>query len=363
MERTNGLPGALVRTPLLCLSLLLTSNAWAQGSTSVLEEGVTLAKFRVASYNLRGGAGQENRKIGGDVRIGVGDFGISFGTPEIELPHFPSPLEATRDLNRIGAVLKANKIDIVGAQEAFGRSVRSGNVDQPRHLGGLLGHEHFFSESKSAGGGVLSKEGLATLSRWSFEEEWSIDLPAPGGKGKDRIAQFSRVPVPGVRTGVWVVNTHLAAKGDEAAARGAQFRRLAEEIRELEGPVVLLGDLNTDPDDAELEEFHEALGDKKMRDAAVLHGETDPTSPSEDPKRRIDYIFLSEEIFVIDLVVSTRAREASDHLPVLANLAIGSVEGVEIDTTEVAVNQDDAASPDTPSAEEAGSGPFGQGTD
>jgi len=71
--------------------------------------------------------------------------------------------------------------------------------------------------------------------------------------------------------------------------------------------------LNADPDDLEMEMLRQG----GFVDAAVAAGGTPAyTDPSDNPGRRIDYIWISSDLRVS--IVLVPISKASDHLPVIA---------------------------------------------
>ncbi|HWC31738.1 MAG TPA: endonuclease/exonuclease/phosphatase family protein [Actinomycetota bacterium] len=125
-----------------------------------------------------------------------------------------------------------------------------------------------------------------------------------------RGAVVSEVARAGAR--LWVVAVHLGLAADER-------RRHAEVLTDdLAGvrPVVIGGDLNEDPSGAAAtwirSRYWDAFGD-------VLAGEA-PTFPSHSARARIDYVFVSDAINVERAWVHVAAGDASDPLPVFADL-------------------------------------------
>ncbi len=118
--------------------------------------------------------------------------------------------------------------------------------------------------------------------------------------------------IRGVR--VRVANTHL--QHNSALERTAQAQRIAELLAPSHEPVVLAGDLNAVPEAPELAPLLGAFADAWTR-AGDGPGFTIPV---EAPNRRIDYVLTSPEIEARSARVI--ATTASDHLPVVADLAV-----------------------------------------
>ena len=90
-------------------------------------------------------------------------------------------------------------------------------------------------------------------------------------------------------------------------------------------PCVITGDFNALPGSEELAAI-ETGGSGFVDCWATAQpgrpGYTIPASPTEEPERRIDYVFASEAIGVesASVVITERTRIASDHYPVLTEL-------------------------------------------
>lgn len=116
---------------------------------------------------------------------------------------------------------------------------------------------------------------------------------------------------------VGVVSCHLSLDRER---RTQEVRRVIEAADRLRGPVVVAGDLNETPDGP--------CWELLSRAGFVDHGsDAWPTFPAEHPERRIDALLVrGADVRVlrhgdpgIDL---RRLAEASDHLPVLAELEV-----------------------------------------
>lgn len=118
-------------------------------------------------------------------------------------------------------------------------------------------------------------------------------------------------------TRFWAIAIHLGLHPMERRLHAEELRSLTDA---LGGPVVIGGDLNERPDGR-------AVGvlARGFRDAWLLAGNVDgETYPAREPDARIDYVFVSPEVSALMVIVppGPDARSASDHLPVVAELAI-----------------------------------------
>lgn len=114
-----------------------------------------------------------------------------------------------------------------------------------------------------------------------------------------------------------VAGTHLATDPEERPDQADRFRR---ELATVRLPVIVGADLNDTPDGVAWGRV--AAG---LTDAALVTGCGDRfTYPCGAPHRRIDALFVDERIEVLgyDVLDDERARRASDHFPVLADLRL-----------------------------------------
>jgi endonuclease/exonuclease/phosphatase family metal-dependent hydrolase len=153
--------------------------------------------------------------------------------------------------------------------------------------------------------------------------DWDNTYLPRFGDHEQRGLLRARINVRGVP--VEVYNTHL--QHNDAAERLAQAQAITQLIGTPQDSVVLLGDLNATPDAPEIRTLVDDLVD--TWEAA---GVGEPfTYPSEDPHSRIDYIMQSGDVVArtVAVVTTPAAASASDHLPVVADVALpGSKVGI-----------------------------------
>jgi endonuclease/exonuclease/phosphatase family metal-dependent hydrolase len=115
------------------------------------------------------------------------------------------------------------------------------------------------------------------------------------------------------------LSVHFGLGGAERADQAASLTHL---VATLDGGMVIVGcDLNATPDMRAVAQVAAALRDTW---SVAGHGEG-PTFPAFAPSARIDYVFVGNEAAIIRATVGAKgAREASDHLPVAADLRLTS---------------------------------------
>lgn len=203
------------------------------------------------------------------------------------------------DVARTAAVLAEAEADVIALQELDRNLPRSGHADQPAELARLLGMDvRFFPTLERAGGeygiGIAAAPALADLR--------FIPLP-----------QLRQEEPRGVITAAWlgahVVATHLST---DRRARRVHLAALAAIARGLEGPVVVMGDLNLGPRALSI-----------FRNLGFTGAFSHDTLPRRVPARQIDHILVSPGVEVV--ASWTIGTDASDHLPLVADLELEPV--------------------------------------
>jgi len=211
-------------------------------------------------------------------------------------------------MEAIARVIEAQEPDVVGLQEVSRGWVVNGSLDMLIWLSQRLELPYIY-------GPVTGQLwGNAMLSRYPILEWESVALP-PDGLLFSRGYLWARLDL-GDGQQLRVVTTHLHHIREDADVRALQ----AQEILDFWGGdslTVIMGDFNARKDDSETQ----MIRDAGLADVLDLAG-IDPgyTFPSEDPKYRIDYIWLSPDLTAQEVVIP--ASEASDHMLVVATVLL-----------------------------------------
>ena len=144
--------------------------------------------------------------------------------------HHCEGLDGRIDLERIADVVTRTGASVVALQELDEHMKRSGGVDQPAELSRLTGLHIGFVPTLQRGGGSYGI-GLATKDKVVWRPH---ELPLVGDE-EPRAAIVATMP------GLTIVAAHLSL---QPGPRATQTQALADLVRDLEGPIVLLGDLN-----------------------------------------------------------------------------------------------------------------------
>jgi endonuclease/exonuclease/phosphatase family metal-dependent hydrolase len=220
------------------------------------------------------------------------------------------------DLERVADVIEDSGADVATLQEVDRHwGARSAFADQAAELGRRLDMRAVYAANLDLDpleqGEPRRQYGTAILSRFPIASWQNTLLPRPNN-GEQRGLLEAVLKVHGVR--VRVANTHL--QHNSALERTAQAQRIVELLAPAGEPVVLAGDLNAVPDAPELAPLFGMFADAWTR-AGSGPGYTIPV---EAPDRRIDYVLTSPSIAARHAEVV--ATGASDHLPLVADLAI-----------------------------------------
>lgn len=233
--------------------------------------------FVVTTYNIRYGRGQDN----------------------------------VQDLQRTCAVLKKTNSQIIGLQEVDrDNSKRSHNVDQSHYLSNKLKMDYHYVPAETS----PTQFGNTILSTYPIQKKDALIMQ------KKNTLENRSVAIAQVLVGeqpLTFMSTHL---GLSKVERLKHIQMISNYIVNLDTPVILVGDWNEQPGSPAYNKITEVLVD-----AAALSEHEQPTFPylslyKDEATVRIDYIFISPDIEVIDVKVIP--IWASDHLPVVATLSL-----------------------------------------
>lgn len=162
---------------------------------------------------------------------------------------------------------------------------------------------------------------------------WLSETPEVPSKGWD--AALNRICTYGLfenkysKEKVWIFNTHFDHRGVEA--RRESTKLIIQKINELNSekyPVVLMGDLNLEPNTEAIKYLSKELVDSRYASEITFgpNGTFNGFDFSKPVTRRIDYIFVSygniEVMRYAVLSDSKECRYPSDHLPVFAEIIL-----------------------------------------
>jgi endonuclease/exonuclease/phosphatase family metal-dependent hydrolase len=217
---------------------------------------------------------------------------------------------------RIQSAIEHYEPDIVLLQEVDEGARRSNRDRQVDLCAGLLGlrHSTFFSNVRVRGGGTY---GNAILSRFPLQDTRNIDLTMPRRKRRSVLHASCRIPLDkGART-VHLFNLHLGLSGRE---RYRQLRRFFDSHPFVglhrRTPIIVGGDFN---------DLWGSLGRNILVPAGFRSSaRAVKTFPAFAPIRSLDAIYVRGDVRIRHYYRShlELAKQASDHLPVFAELEV-----------------------------------------
>jgi endonuclease/exonuclease/phosphatase family metal-dependent hydrolase len=222
--------------------------------------------------------------------------------------HHGEGTDGKLDLERIAAVINAEKPDLVGLNEVDQGVRRSQGIDEPAELAKLTGMTHVFEKNIDHDGG---KYGNAVLSRLPIVRHENHKLPSDY-EGEQRGVLEVEV---GDKDGesLLFLCTHLDYRPNDHE-RLASIETIENVVATSDGqPVILAGDLNATPESKVMETFAKSWGRSNSEPA--------PTFPAAKPEKQIDYILFrpAAEWEVVECRVLDEAV-ASDHRGMMAAL-------------------------------------------
>ena len=212
------------------------------------------------------------------------------------------------DFNAMAEVIKKCNPDIVGLNEMYGKSDMEEYNAQTEKLSVMSGMPCFtFAEACTLEEGTF---GNSLLSKTHFVSAEVIPVPEEEIKTGNQLYEPRCLLKVKYDNGLTVLVIHFGLNEEEHIhAVNTVLENLEEE------KCVLMGDFNVTPDNAVLKPIQE-----RMTDTSDYFPESRLTFPSDNPSKKIDYIFVSKDITVLSADVPNIA--VSDHLPCLAEIDI-----------------------------------------
>jgi endonuclease/exonuclease/phosphatase family metal-dependent hydrolase len=225
------------------------------------------------------------------------------------------------DVERVAEVIAAENPDVVALQELDVLRRRTKSVDQAHRLAELLKMKSHFHPAMAVEEELYGDAILTALPERLIK---SAGLPL-----------YKRIPGLEPRGALWVevmvgdtpvqiINTHLGLVPQEQKRQAAALigeRWMASD--DWTAPGVLLGDFNASPYSATYRMLRTALRDAQTQSPGWTRPAT-ATFPSSFPFMRIDHVFLTKGLETVNVrsPYDSRARIASDHLPLVIDLEI-----------------------------------------
>jgi endonuclease/exonuclease/phosphatase family metal-dependent hydrolase len=220
--------------------------------------------------------------------------------------------DGRRDPARIARVIESIAPDVAGLQEVGGPP-EPGDADPAAALGRATGMWSAFGPTAPLRGHPY---GNAILSRHPIEATRNYDLSVPRREPRGCL----RADVAVGDTRVHVFAAHLGLSLRERRLQAAQLLS-ADIMRDaaLAYPLVLVGDFNS----LSARTAVPSTLREQLVDAAIEAGNEAPTFPSRFPLLRLDHCYVEAfDVLSVEVVRTPLARQASDHLPLVVELAL-----------------------------------------
>jgi len=218
------------------------------------------------------------------------------------------------NLEALATIIEGSGADVVGLQEISRGWLIWGGVDMLAWLSQRLDMPYVSGPTSDA------QWGNAILSRYPIVSAETFPLP-PDDVLLRRGTIVAEIDVgSGTLT---LIDTHFTHRGRDTAIREMQASELA---RAWDGAAatVIVGDMNATPDSDAMQILSDA---GLINVAAEICTPPVHTSPADNPSRQIDYIWVSPDLGFSDCEIPP--IPASDHLPVIATIALPYRQGIE----------------------------------
>ncbi len=219
-----------------------------------------------------------------------------------------------RNLDRLAELLDETRADVVALQEADAPSRWSGRIDHVQYVSERADYPCILHGLHSQS--VMSTYGTALISRIQSYAPASITFePSPPSKLKGYVSAQILWRTRGVARRVTLVSVHFDFLSSKA--RDSQVAEVVAVLSELDGPLIVLGDLNSEWDSrrSHVQQLASGLGLKAF----------DPRNPAlgtfkKLDGKRLDWILISRELeFERYEVLPT---VVADHFAVLADVVL-----------------------------------------
>jgi endonuclease/exonuclease/phosphatase family metal-dependent hydrolase len=242
-------------------------------------------------------------------------YNIAYGAGAGTRLHFPFPFaghlkNTGKNLEQISDFIHSVDPDIVGLVEVDSGSFRSGKDNQAELIAEGLNYHHvfeskYYENSMAQKVPVLNKQGNAVLLNQAF--------------CYTRVHYFSvgvkRLVIEVGLADVVIFLVHLSLKFRH---RQYQLAELYSMIRAADRPVIVAGDFNAFWGSKELQLFLAAAN------LETANGLGEPSYPSRSPKKQLDFIFHSPEIYTTGFEIP--AVRLSDHAPLIWDFEVVAAE-------------------------------------
>lgn len=213
-------------------------------------------------------------------------------------------IDGLQDLSRIANKIEKSNADIIALQEVETFSYRSKFKNQTQWLASELNMYAVYSPALVIG---FYQYGNAILSKYPITSYKSIKVTS---KREPRNILIANIDI--CNKSLFFISTHLGLSTEERIKHVNQILENTKHKR----PTIIAGDWNSTSDRQEVQLIKQFFNDSYK----IAGNNKGYTFPGDLPQARIDYIFTSKDIEIIDSrIIKTKV---SDHLPVITNVVL-----------------------------------------
>lgn len=222
-----------------------------------------------------------------------------------------------QNLDNIAALLEDAAPDVVALQEADGPSRWSGNFDHVAYLSEQTSYPcavhglHSASWVSSYGTALLSRSEPAASSSVRFSRSWPSKRKGFVTASFSWRADATHIPIT-------LVSVHFDFT--RKSVRDQQVREMVENLSDIDGLVVLMGDLNSQWDE---EESHVRMLADKLNLRAFSPEDEGLGTFKETDGKRLDWVLISPELEYRDYRVLPNV--VADHFAIFAEIAYSGI--------------------------------------
>lgn len=227
--------------------------------------------------------------------------------------HVGVGMDKKLDLPRIAGVINAQHPDLVGLQEVDRGVTRTQRIDEIAELAKLTRMDYAFAFNLHYQGGQY---GVAILTRFQIR---ATDHRLYQNTREAERRGFIRAEIIVHGSILNFVTTHLDYQNEDG--RLFETQQLLSALKDVKGPLIVVGDFNEGPSGTAYQLMRYQFGDSWIESRGTDLGFSYPT---DKPSKRIDYIFFRPADKVRTKRAWTVNTDASDHIPVVADLEVSS---------------------------------------
>lgn len=212
----------------------------------------------------------------------------------------------------IANLIKQSKADIVGLNEVYNYGeLNIDRCEQPKKIANLSNMKNYlFGEAIKVRG--TDSYGNAFLTNFDIVSFKSIPVPSPKEHTEDKYYEDRVLLVIDIKIEDKTLTCFITHFGLAVGEQEIMLGIIKDEIKKINNPYIFMGDFNMTDESPIIKEL------KEMMNISIK--EPAYTFSSLNPFERIDYIFLSKDIKLIESHVIEYV--ASDHFPVFASIEL-----------------------------------------